>query len=427
MAWPEKMPTKRRNSAGRMADVYRARYWDSAGKKQSVKDANGNIEVFFRKDQARAAAQRAETIAKAQAPTAVSPLGTITWDEWWARIGGNRHEFGNADAKEAATVRKWISPTFGEERLNRISRQMVKDWIQSLIKAGCKPGHIEKIYYLFKWTMNEALETEPPVLQASPCGKKMGLPPVKETPQAYITYEDLKQYRELGFREDFARIIEFNLETGMRPGEIMGMHESQIVWDQGWTEVSNTIVPKPRTIKGFTKTGDTRKVPLTDQALAILAGTCEGRDMTRGCGVPHLDGQPCTSEIVFRSNRGKAIVPDLVTDALTSFQKKHGLPHKTMYAGRRGMITMQITNGTPLAEVSKLVGHSGPRAAEQTMGYFQVTPEARVRVQAARDKAMGVPVKPRVVATRPESTDHETRGAGRGANPGRTMLEDVAS
>lgn len=422
MGWCDKLRTQRRNSVGRKADAYRAGYRDSGGNKCYVKDANGHTAVYFRVLEAKRAADRAEIHARAQAPNPVSPDGTITWDEWWARIGGNRHKFGNADKTEKINARDYISPTFGHERLNRIKRQMVKDWIQALIELGLSPAHIHKIYYLFKWTMNEAMETDPPVLQASPCGKNMGLPAVdKEKPQPEIEYEDLTLYRKLGLREDIANVVEYMMDVGMRPGESLGMHADQINWEEGWTWASNTMVPKPRTIKGFTKSGGKRRVPLTDEAIAIAAKSCEGRDLTRGCGVPHLDGKECTSALVFLSERGRPMTPDTLTTALTTFQKKHGLPHKTGYALRRGMITAQLGNGTPTAEVSKIVGHTGPNAGQQTVHYFQINQQTRRRMQDARNKATGAPATLAVVA----SNDHDSGGATRGATLTGRMSEKV--
>ena len=50
--------------------------------------------------------------------------------------------------------------------------------------------------------------------------------------------------------------------------------------------------------------------------------------------------------------------PDSVTDRMSKFSKRHGLPHITPHAFRHTMVSMLYFNGVDSVSISKRLGHA---------------------------------------------------------------------
>lgn len=61
---------------------------------------------------------------------------------------------------------------------------------------------------------------------------------------------------------------------------------------------------------------------------------------------------------VFAQDNGKPMHPDSVTDWLSKFSKRHGLPHINPHAFRHTMASMLYFNGVDSVSISKRLGHA---------------------------------------------------------------------
>lgn len=359
---------------------WRAGYRDSAGNKRYVKDATGKTIRYDRKSDARLAANEAEVKANRQAPSSATTTARITWGEWWERIGGNRHPFSDFDRQEGSLAKSLLIPQWGDTQLNLISNKSIKEWIKSL-KLRYSAYYVRLAYGLLRSTMQEAVDAE--ILTATPCTGNVGLPKVYRRSKQIMTAGDLRSYGD-ALRPDYLDVIEFSYETGLRPSEVCGLHANRINFDIGWLDIAEVLVAGKRAIRPFPKDKESRPISLTDKAIEILARKLEGRDLKRGCGLPHLDGKECRSELVFRSRTGSVIIPANVNDLLKYVAKRDGFERKTPYAARRAFATWATEGGMDSMAVQKMMGHS---TTEQTEDYVQLTSRARARLQEARDKA----------------------------------------
>lgn len=374
MASTEKLPS------GRYRPVAR----DAAGQKIP------KLGTYARKRDAQHAADEAEVKARRQASSRTGAIqASITWAEWWEMFNADRVFESDTAAVEENLVTKHISPHWGEVPLNQIDRPAVQQWVNILAKkrtppnkkqpAGkvYEPTYVRRIYALFATSINAALSHEPPVLLTSPL-VKIRLPLRRKKGKTFIPMVDAPKL-ETQLRDDYADALAFGLETGLRPGELAGLHDDQIDDVGRVLTVSHVYVRRAKRIRDYPKDKDARLLPLSARAVAIYQRRTAGRDMSRPCGVEHYSGM-CPGELVFRTASGGVLKQDLLTEALTRAATKAGLPGRGGYALRRGFATRLARGGIDLFELMDIMGWSDPALARE---YVQESPGARDRMMAA--------------------------------------------
>lgn len=385
MAWVEKLPSGKWRGGYRNPEG-RKRYTDPRDRKTDAREAAAEEEVKARR---QAAAQTGTLSAR------------TTWGDWWDTISPDRtFEESDTARTERYIVEKYLRPQWGEMPLNRISNKDIKRWVDSgalKTRPGMSAAYARRIYGVFSASIKRALDDE--VLNASPC-VGIRLPTVRRRAKAFMTDEHLDAYRSK-LRDDYRAVLAFGLETGLRPGELCGLHVNRVNLDTGWLDVVEVFVDKQKVIRPFPKDKDTRKVPLTSAAVEILRRALDGRDLRKGCGVPHTDGATCRSELAFRTVEGRPMTPNRLYQNVTRAAKLTGADVRSPYTARRGFGTWAAQN-LDAYTLQQIMGHS---TMEETEGYVQLTEAARGRLLAARGEVPGLTV---------------VRGAdrGRGAAPG---------
>lgn len=390
MAWTEKLASGR----------HRGRYYDSDGKKRTVLDGKRG---FARKRDAKAAAVEEEVKAQRTAAPTLRPGSTLTWGEWWERIKDDRdNPVTDTASREETMVRLYILPWWGDVPLNRIKRSDVQRWIDHprglKVRRGMSPAYVRRIYNVFRATMREAIKDGGP-LDATPC-VGIELPRIPKRRKAHYTPDQVSAIT----RDDYRRAVEFVMETGLRPGELCGLHDDHVDRDTGWMRVWHVYVSGRDVIRPQPKDEDERWVPLTPRALELVEEATDGRKLT-GCGIPHSDGSRCRSGLVFLREDGQPMKPRV----FRAWLNRNGLPG--LYAGRRGWVTRAADGGMSPFDIAAAAGHSDVTI---TQGYWQQTPAMRGRMIAALGQHEGLTV-----------VGHDdSRGVSRGVEPGHTMTHD---
>jgi integrase len=220
------------------------------------------------------------------------------------------------------------------------------------------------------------------ILSATPC-VGIALPVVRKRPKPYMEDDHLDG---LGDTLDprYWAMAEFDRETGLRPGELCGLHANRVDLKTGWVEVVEVYVSRQKVIRPWPKDEDTRRVPLTAKAIEIVQRQLEGRDLTAGCGVPHSDGARCRSALVFLSPKGVPVNPRNYSQRLRIAAENARQPVRSPYTGRRAFATIAADGGLDPFAIGRLMGHAG---IEVTADYVQETPAARARFLAAMGEA----------------------------------------
>ncbi|PXY21164.1 tyrosine-type recombinase/integrase [Prauserella muralis] len=401
MAWAEKLATG-----------WRGRYRDQHGIKQKVTQPDGSL--FPRKRDAIEAAEEEAVKARRTAAVKQGKLpASVKWGDWWDAIAEDRKfEESDTASTERYIVDKWVRPKWGETPLNKITHDDVQEWVDDKedglgVRNGMSPRYARRVYAVLSVSMSTAVNKK--VLDASPCvGIK--LPKIPKKPKPYV---QLEHAEKLNLREDYQDAVDFGLETGLRPGELCGLHDHRLDLENGWMEVVEAFVHRRRVIRPIPKDEDARMVPLSSKAIEIARRRLAGRDLTAGCGLPHTDGEDCKHALVFLTLRRRVMHPDAVGQCLRRAAEKAGVPRENahMYALRRGFGTRAGRGGMDAFLLADLMGHADVRV---TRGYVQMSEQARGQALAA----LGEQVPLKVVGQRGAAA----RGK-RGADLDRSPLE----
>lgn len=388
MASTEKLPSGR----------YRARYIDADGKKRWLPG------TFARKSDAKDAAIDEQARAKRRAAAEKGTLSARTsWGDWWDTLNKDRVFTSDRGIREAGYVTNHVRPEWGDVPLNGIKRGEVQAWVDELCRRGYAANTVRNIYAPLQWSVNRALQWNPPILDASPL-VKIKLPRRPKRAKKYV--EPGEPATLASMNKVFIDAADFILEVGCRPSEMAGLHADHVDLTGGWAIIEHVYVQRLRKLRPEPKDEDARKVPLSSRAIEIVKGCLEGRDLTEGCGIEHTDGSTCSSSLVFRNVRGGVLHPDLLSKRMREAAKATGVPAKSGYALRRGFATRAIAGGADVFSVQRVMGHAD---LEELAGYVQETPQARARMLAA-------------LGERPPLSAVDRRGPDRGPDPDNQAL-----
>lgn len=368
MAWAEKLPSGKYRGCWRRPD----------GKQDHTRRATHPEHPYSRKRDALEAAQEEEVKARRQAAATKGKVSaSITWGEWWDLLAPDYPD-SDTGSVVASIVRTHVRPRWGEEPLNKIHQVDVKAWVADLL-PGRKPAYVQKIYGVFRLSINQAVEKR--VLGTSPCvGIKVPKAPKRAKPYTDTEYlAAISPHLPAGHRD----LLQLGLETGLRPSELGGLHADMVDLDSGWLYVSKVLVEYRKTIRHYPKDLDDRRVPLSDKAIEIIRRNLADRDLTGGCGLVHASQKkPCASPLVFRNSRGGVITPNTLLKAVRYAVEKAKIEYRGRgpYSVRRGFGTRAARGGIDAFELAEIMGHADVR---QTQEYVQETPAARERLRAA--------------------------------------------
>lgn len=381
MAWVEKLPGK--------PVRWRGGWRTPEGKKRYTTKKTHPLHPYRLKGDALHAAHEAEYRGRRTAAAEGGTLAAkVTWGEWWDQSRPERPDSDTART-ERHLVERYLRPKWGDAPLNRIRQRPVQMWVSDELAPGRSAGYVRRIYGVFQASMSRAVEAE--VLDASPC-VKIKLPKMKRTVKPFVDGEHLsaltgadesgRLYLPNAVHRD---LIEVGFETGMRPGELCGLHADQLDLDGGWLDVTNVFVKHRHVIRGWPKDEDTRRVPLTVRAVEILRCHVGGR-VEVGCGVPHLDNRPCRSRLVFLNDGGRPVTQNALYKSMQRAAERAGIDHRSPYALRRGFATW-AAGGLDAYALAEIMGHAN---LDETAGYVQQTAAARDRLRAARGESVGL-------------------------------------
>lgn len=410
MAWAERM------SSGRWRGCWR----DTARQRQSIVQEDGT--GFDRKSDAKAAADEEQVKARRQAAVTKGTLqASITWGQWWDLLATKR-TFPDTDTAdtERNIVDNHLRQRWETVSLNRIEHGEVQDWVDTALatRKGMSPAYAHRIFSLFSLTIKIAMKGKNPILTASPCaGVELPKRPGKR-PKPYLAVGTAAAMAE-HLREDYRDVIDFGLETGLRPGELAGLHADRLDLDRGWMLVSEVLVVRRRVIRPHPKDDDVRMVPLTDKAIEIARRRLAGRDAGAGCGIDHSDGSRCASTLVFRTVRDRPLNTESLRRCMHRAAKKAGVERRSPYAIRRGWATRAAEGGLDAFQIAEILGHA---TLDQAQEYVQQTDAARMKLSAALEKY------PQLVVIEGGGVGQEDdRGAPRGARPGNKPLRSATN
>ena len=182
-------------------------------------------------------------------------------------------------------------------------------------------------------------------------------PPKAPKPEMDVfEVEDLQNILEALKTEPMKWRVITNLliATGARRGEIMGLQWKNVDLEGNRLYLCENRVYTTRsgTISTTLKTGENRYVSVPASTIELLKQW--KAEQTANCAL--LGKEP--PAYIATHEDGQLMHPDGITDWLSKFSKRHGLPHIHPHMFRHTMASLLISEGTDIVTVSKRLGHT---------------------------------------------------------------------
>lgn len=373
---------------------YQGKYRDAQGKERSA----GTF--------TQAAEAMREAGAKEKEQRGVQPFdldgAKIPWGAWFDLWHESRSLAYSTDSTYRSIAANHVLPDWEDVKLMDIKQMDISRWVVRMQKAKKSPYVIRGALMLLKTSLNAAVDDSR--LRFSPA-KKVPYPDLPQGKERFLTPDEVEN---IAFYMDGmnATILWTAVQTGMRFGELSGLHWSRVNFDLRTIDLVEQYDQKARVIKAYPKDKEKRTVPMPADLVAMLrqykAITEHSRQRT--CGVEHLHGR-CTGDLVFRGARlapisskewGRGVWHKCRTMAEVEHARPHDLRHT--YA------SWLLQQGVSIAELALMMGHS---KWEVTQKYAHLSSDSMDSVRDALSR--------------------HRRTAGRTADPGFTALHDASS
>lgn len=243
-----------------------------------------------------------------------------------------------------------IAPSsLGAMKLRDIRRRHINAFIDQLLESGRGAVTVRRIVAVIQGSLraaaaDEKIEDNPATLLRLPRVEATEFHPWE--PDEVATFLDVAAEHRLG------PLFEVAVFTGLRRGELLGLQ-----WDDVDLARRELVVRRNRTTtgEGRTKTeAGRRRVALDHRAVGALVAWQIGQAAERTAwGSGYGD-----HGWVFTYENGEPLKPQYVTRLFERLRKQADLPEMTFHGLRHQQASLQLAAGTPLAVVSKRLGHS---------------------------------------------------------------------
>lgn len=253
-----------------------------------------------------------------------------------------------------------IAPSgLGAMKLRDIRRRHINGFIDQLVDAGRGAVTVRRIVAVVQGSLRaaaaeERIEDNPATLLRLPRVESKDFQPWE--PEEVGTFLDEAaqcgpKCKEHCSTHRLGVLFEVAVFTGLRRGELLGLR---------WTDVDlvgrELVVHRNLTAtgEGRTKTdAGRRRVALDDRAVgALMAWQIAQDDEAATWGPAYVD-----SGAVFTYENGEPLKPQYVTRLFEKLRQRADLPPMTFHGLRHQHASLQLAAGTPLAVVSKRLGH----------------------------------------------------------------------
>jgi integrase len=344
---------------------------------RALAEAWATAEVRRRK----AATEQRELERQAGIPLATfAGADFFSYEGRWAldrRASGKRLSPRQCKAKQQ-TFDKHVLPVLGGLKLHEINRAMLKDFRNSMFKAGYSAS-----------TINRALDCIRAVLEAAedegriPAVPRIDRAAGKNAERGIHSAEEFRRIFALRWEDPRAYLASaLAAVTGCRMGEVLALRRSDIDVERLLVSVARSYDSSERVMGETTKNGKTRLV-------TVPPAVCRGLEMLAAVN-PHGEVDP----LVFWSDKtpGKPVDDKLIRRELYRAMAQIGIDEAErrrrnlgFHGFRHGLNTALLEAHVPPEKVRMVTGHS---SSDMTLLYYHAQVDAMSDVRAVQARMM---------------------------------------
>lgn len=270
--------------------------------------------------------------------------------------------------RDTRNHKKLLLPYWRAWPLDTITRIDVMTWVAEMTKAGHSASEVERAYYGLAGALRAALLQTPALILANPC-VKIPLPAKPPPPDRVFTATEMGA--ALGvLRQPWSTMVELAMWTGLRFGELAGLHQDAVLWDR-----DTVLVRKNRTTRD---PGGPLKTPASYREIAVPPWVIEAMRTL-------LDARPAAAALasggrIFTDPDGAALKYNTWNWQWKRACELARVPYAPPHTLRHTAASWLTEKGMDQYRVAALLGHA---SLKPTKRYSHLTPGAHVPYQDA--------------------------------------------
>lgn len=302
--------------------------------------------------------------------------GRMKWADWCEQWWPTRKLEPGALRSQITLRDNHVLPRWGDVPLRDIDHIAIQGWVNQLSRT-LSASTTRQCYYQLSASMKDAVRAR--LIDATPC-YGIRLPDLPLAPERYLDDDEIERLFDQ-FDWPYRTLVEVLLDTGMRIGEAVALHEHRIDWDSYTIDIVETWDHINKVMKPYTKGKRRRSVPLTPSLAAILREHLRGEPDADVCGFEHARGSRCRSRLVMLGPRGAVIDPHNFTNKTWAEARANaGIGHVRPHDLRHTYASRLVTQGVSLGRLQRLLGHE---SIQTTMRYAHLMTDGFDEVRAA--------------------------------------------
>ncbi len=214
-------------------------------------------------------------------------LGKITvedwFERWWPTVTNLRP---TTRARDEASFRNHVLPTFGSMPLSRVDRTSLREWVARLSDpddGGLAPATVSKAVQVFNKAMRAALEDR--LISVNPV-ERLPLPKIEREEMRFLTPDELRRLADT-IDARYRAFVLLAGYSGLRVGELLALR-----WEQRRHAPASgdgdRDAHRPRRPTELRPTEDTRRTSDGDRSELRRRGAFTPCRLTAGCSQPRV-------------------------------------------------------------------------------------------------------------------------------------------
>jgi integrase len=305
-------------------------------------------------EEARAELDKARDRVKVEAPVQDSTMLLATWIEHWqATTLEASPRKASTKSQYRSLARKHLRQApLGTTPLDRLRKSHIDGLIVRLRRGGLSDSTVRLVYTILRGILDDAKADG---LIASNPACRVPRPRVARREAKHLDATQVAAVLSAAKCSEYHKILVLIAATGMRRGEALGLHWSDVNLTDGSLRVNatlsrvgeNLVITEPKTARSR------RTVPLSPAVVTMLKAhrAAQAAERLRG-------NQWADSGLVFTDELGGPIEPGRVLQAIITAAQKADIDDVGVHTLRHSAAVAWLEAGVHIKAVADLLGHS---------------------------------------------------------------------
>ena len=286
----------------------------------------------------------------------VAESGRLTLGEFLTDWLDGRSRLRSATKRSYSShVRIYLVPRLGQMKISALRPGHISSMLSDLRQTGHRgrplsASTVQRVHATLRAALNHALRMG--ILTINPACLVELEPASRPVPRIW-TPDELNLFLRSTRDDELHMLYRLVALTGLRRGEVVGLHWSEVDLESGTLRVVQQVVQLgSRSELSEPKTKAGRRVIKLDSA------TCDALRNHWDRQVALAAPGPSASTPVFSRSDGRTLSPEYVTRRFTRLSKAAGLPSIRFHDLRHGHASYALAAGVPIKVVQERLGHS---------------------------------------------------------------------